>query len=265
VRLSGARIEHASVDALVPAFATIASAETIERGAVLRAIGSALDQAPQALPDFDADVGLAAGRLSLTPTDASIGATTVRIGGAFDLRNGAIDLRETVCPAMPKNWDGAQPVLDIVWKGDARSPSRTIEADALLAALAENAVARETARNESLEADIRERAFFNRRLKSDRRLDAERRAAAEARRAAEQARLEQARRERAQREQAQRERIERELRAQKANEAAEAPRRPPERAPPQIAPIENRPAATPRAATSPPRGAVSDPSSWGRY
>ena len=51
------------------------------------------------------------------------------------------------------------------------APKRQIDISALSAALAAQAVARESDRISTLEADIRERAFFNRRLKGERLID----------------------------------------------------------------------------------------------
>ena len=51
------------------------------------------------------------------------------------------------------------------------APKRQIDISALSAALAAQAIARETDRISTMEADIRERAFFNRRLKGERLMD----------------------------------------------------------------------------------------------
>jgi septal ring factor EnvC (AmiA/AmiB activator) len=51
------------------------------------------------------------------------------------------------------------------------APKRQIDVSALSAALAAQAIARESDRISTLEADIRERAFFNRRLKGERFMD----------------------------------------------------------------------------------------------
>ena len=51
------------------------------------------------------------------------------------------------------------------------APKRQIDVSSLSAGLAAQAIARETDRISTMEADIRERAFFNRRLKGERFLD----------------------------------------------------------------------------------------------
>ena len=51
------------------------------------------------------------------------------------------------------------------------APKRQIDVSSLSAALAAQAIARETDRISTMEADIRERAFFNRRLKGERFMD----------------------------------------------------------------------------------------------
>jgi regulator of protease activity HflC (stomatin/prohibitin superfamily) len=92
-------------------------------------------------------------------------------------------------------------------------PARRIDSSAFVAALAARAARREDERIQALEFDIKERAFFNRRLKWDRARQEER-----DREAAEQARAEQERVERERR--AQQERIEQERRAAAEAEAA---------------------------------------------
>ena len=51
------------------------------------------------------------------------------------------------------------------------APKRRVDVSGLAAGLATQAIARESDRIAMLEADIRERAFFNRRLKGERLLD----------------------------------------------------------------------------------------------
>ena len=51
------------------------------------------------------------------------------------------------------------------------APKRQLDVSSLSAALAAQAIARETDRIATMEADIRERAFFNRRLKGERSMD----------------------------------------------------------------------------------------------
>ena len=162
----------------------------------------------------------------------------------------------------PQGWKSA-PRIEIAWTGAAAAPLRAINSDALIGALAERAIAREAERNAALEADIRERAFFNRRLKMDRRNAEERRAVEEAKRRA----IEEAKRA-----------AEEAMRAAETKRAAEPPKRPveePKRAPLQTGPSPSpaKAAEHPKPPSRPPpafapatRGSVApDPSTAGRY
>jgi len=66
-----------------------------------------------------------------------------------------------------KFWNGPPPAVDISLIGGLAAPARRIDASALAAGLAAQAIGRDTDRISALEADIRERAWFNRRLKAE--------------------------------------------------------------------------------------------------
>jgi septal ring factor EnvC (AmiA/AmiB activator) len=70
-----------------------------------------------------------------------------------------------------KFWSGSPPSATVTLDNALDAPKRQIDISALTAALAAQAVARESDRISTLEADIRERAFFNRRLKGERLMD----------------------------------------------------------------------------------------------
>ncbi len=245
-RFTDVRVARAAPDALARVVIRVDADEIpIERAMLTGALSGALDNGEQAIDPFDGDLALAAGRLALTPATARAGGRGVRIGGALDLRSGALDLHETLTSAPSMDWSGSPPALEIVWSGDVRAPTRTARADAVFAALAERAIAREAARNAALEADIRERAFFNRRLKFDRQREADRQA--------ELARIEKARLDAKRAEKAQ------------ADMGRPGPRRaaPDDvaRSPPNQAPRARAPSAFAPAR----RGAAPDPSTAGRY
>jgi hypothetical protein len=129
---------------------------------VRSALGLEFAKAPLDLGSRTFDARLAAGSLTLVDRNASL--PSLRLG--LDMRNLAIDERVTL-PARqpPRAWDGAPPQATIQWKGPLASPARNVDAASLGNALSARAIARETARVEALQADIRERAFFNRRMK----------------------------------------------------------------------------------------------------
>jgi hypothetical protein len=70
-----------------------------------------------------------------------------------------------------KFWSGPPPSAAVTVDNALDAPKRQIDVSALSAALAAQAIARESDRISTLEADIRERAFFNRRLKGERFMD----------------------------------------------------------------------------------------------
>lgn len=260
-RLSGVVIARAASDAPQKVLAALDRDDaTFSRDSVVKALGDAFDAGSQRIDPMQIELTLAAGRLSAAPAPVQAGAGPARLEGAFDLRIGHAEVRERIDVSTPNNWTGPKPTVDLAWAGPPAAMRRTIHADALLAAVAERAIARETARNLALEADIHERAFFNRRLKSDRRLDAERRADAEARRRAEEAgRADAARIERGRAERERTERIERQEQARSEHNAHAAP--------PAAQPVSPpRPSPPASSAFAPaPRGVAPDPSTAGRY
>lgn len=255
-----ARIAGAAPEALAQVVAEADKADTpLEPRAIAARLAQALDTGAQTLPAFAAEATIASGRISLAPRTTTLDAATARLSGSLDLRTGALDMRETLALPTPAGWASA-PEIAIAWSGDHAAPVRSVNADALIAALAERAIAREKERNAALEADIRERIFFNRRLKMDRRNDEERRAAEEERRkAAEEARraAEEARRQQG----AQPPPVAREPARAEPQPKAQAPHRDAPVAPPEKPKMSSPPAAFAPAG----KGAAPDPSTAGRY
>ena len=196
-----------------------------------------LDRGALALADRTHDAMLAGGVLRLVEKDG--------FSAAFDLRSLAVELRANLAPSpLPKDWKGAATPVAVVLKGAFADPRREIEAGAFVSALSARAIAREQARVEALEADIRERALFARRQRGlaflrlrerevaaweaeQARLavEAERRRIEEERRAAEEERRRQAEIERRRLEEERRAAEEERRRAEAARRAAEARRR----------------------------------------
>ncbi|MFT4096632.1 MAG: AsmA-like C-terminal region-containing protein, partial [Rhodoblastus sp.] len=175
-----ARIARAAPEALAQTVAEAEKSETpLAPQALVADLSRALDTKAQAPPRFAAEATIATGRVNLAPVALRFGDVDARLSGVFDLRTGDMDVRESLESARPPGWSSA-PRIELAWTGAPAAPARSVNADGLVAALAERAVAREVERNAALEADIRERAFFNRRLRMDRRHDDEKRAAEEA-------------------------------------------------------------------------------------
>ena len=105
---------------------------------------------------------------------------------SLDLRQPRLNetVRETL-HALPKGWSGPPPSVVFAFDGPPAAPKRSVDVSAFIDAVATRALARETARIEAYESDVRERAFFNQRLLSERRREQDRlKAEADAREAA---------------------------------------------------------------------------------
>ena len=91
----------------------------------------------------------------------------------LDLRKLAADTRLTLASSAAdlKFWSGPPPSASVVVDDALEAPKRQLDVSSLSAGLAAQAIARETDRIATMEADIRERAFFNRRLKGERLMD----------------------------------------------------------------------------------------------
>jgi hypothetical protein len=93
---------------------------------------------------------------------ADLDLRTLAAGTQLALTSSASDL---------KFWSGPPPGAAVAVESALAAPKRQVDVSTLSAALAAQAIARETDRISTMEADIRERAFFNRRLKGERFMD----------------------------------------------------------------------------------------------
>ena len=163
----------------------------VDDEAVTRAFDDAA-RAPLAAGSRAATLGLAGGTLTLTPADdAPAGApVSSEIGATLDVRALHLAVRATeTLHALPRDWSGPPPSIVVTQAGPLAAPRRAFDVAAFLNAVAARAIARESARLETYEFDIRERALFNARLQSEHRREADRlKAEADAKAAAEAAR-----------------------------------------------------------------------------
>jgi uncharacterized protein involved in outer membrane biogenesis len=261
--LAGLRIPDADPQALPKVFADVeADALAVDEDSIVRALEEA-GTAPLNASDRSFGLSLATGVLHLQPTDEPPPAPVrSSIEAALDLRTSTLEehVQETLS-ALPKDWKGPLPSIVITLAGPIKAPHRTTDVSSLINAVATRALARESARIEAYEFDIRERALFNQRLQSEDRREQERlkadddarRAEAERRARAEAARVEKQRLDEA----AKRAKAEQDIRdAADARARAAAPR---SQAPD---PREGAAASDPgRSAPNQP----SDPSALGRY
>lgn len=130
---------------------------------------------------------IAGGVARLSPFGDDKPAATLALAGSYDARGDLVELRAAMqSKTIPKGWAGPQPQIALTWRGPWREPQRTYDVSALSNAVSQRALQREIERVDALEADIRERAAFNRRLRAERerREEEQRQAAAEAQRAA---------------------------------------------------------------------------------
>ena len=141
----------------------------IDETNLVHTLGLELDKQSLQTPDLTlgATIGSGVLRLGAVKLDAPSG--QVATSAEFDIKTFGLDLRSVFTEAKGgKFWSGPPPSATVVVHSALDSPSRRIDASLLAAGLAAQAIARESDRIASLEADLRERAFFNRRLKADR-------------------------------------------------------------------------------------------------
>jgi hypothetical protein len=137
------------------------------------AFGNELNRAPLAIPDGSAPLSLSAGVAKIGPIEIPQGQGDEALNANFDLRTLTTQARFTLTSSASdlKFWSGSPPSAEVTVDNALEAPKRQIDVSSLSAALAAQAIARETDRISTLEADIRERAFFNRRLKGERFMD----------------------------------------------------------------------------------------------
>jgi AsmA-like C-terminal region len=137
------------------------------------AFGNELNRAPLAIADGSAPLSLSAGVAKIGPINIPEGQGDEALNADFDLRTLAAQARFSLTSSASdlKFWSGSPPSAAVIVDNALEAPKRQIDVSSLSAALAAQAIARETDRISTMEADIRERAFFNRRLKGERLMD----------------------------------------------------------------------------------------------
>jgi len=135
--------------------------------------GAELNRAPLSIPDGSAPIALSAGVMKVGPVRISGRRGDGALSADFDLRKLAAETRLTLNSPTGdlKFWSGPPPSATVTVANALEAPTRQVDVSSLSAGLAAQAIARETDRIATMEADIRERAFFNRRLKGERYMD----------------------------------------------------------------------------------------------
>jgi hypothetical protein len=142
---------------------------SIDETNIEHALGVELDRQPMTVPDGAAPAVMNGGVVYVGPLAIASQGGHASASANFDLRSLALTIRATFAAAAGgKFWSGSPPSFAVAVTGPIDAPTRQIDATALAAGLASQAIARESDRIAALDADIRERAFFNRRLKAER-------------------------------------------------------------------------------------------------
>ena len=170
IELRGAAAPHLDPGALTRVMARAQSGDIgIDETNVGYNLGLEFDRAALPLPDGAAQATLSAGVIHVGPLAISRAGGSATASAAFDLRAQNLALDVVFAEARGgKFWVGPPPAVDVSLTGALAAPMRRIDASALAAGLAAQAIGRDTDRISALEADIRERAWFNRRLKAER-------------------------------------------------------------------------------------------------
>jgi hypothetical protein len=141
---------------------------SIDETNIAYALGVELDRQPMSLPDGTTPAVMNAGVIYIGPFDIAGQGGQASANATFDLRSLNSTIHATFTAAAGgKFWSGPPPSFAVVVTGPVDAPARQIDAAALAAGLAAQAIARESDRIAALDADIRERAFFNRHLKAE--------------------------------------------------------------------------------------------------
>ena len=166
-----ARSDPAALDRIVTKAQTPDS--LLDETNIAFAFGNELNQAPLAIPDGSSPVSLSAGVAKFGPIRIPGRRGDEALSADLDLRTLTTQTRLTLTSSADelKFWSGPPPSAAVTVDNALEAPKRQIDVSTLSAALAAQAIARETDRISTMESDIRERAFFNRRLKGERLMD----------------------------------------------------------------------------------------------
>ncbi|MGA8714073.1 MAG: AsmA family protein [Roseiarcus sp.] len=166
-----ARSDPAALDRVV-AKAQAPDAQLDETN-IAYAFGVELNKAPLPIPDGATPLALTSGTLKFGPLSIARPRGKAALDGSFDLRRLALETRLALVSTSADLtfWSGPPPGATVAVDDALDTQKRRLDVSALSAGLATQAISRESERIAALEADIRERAFFNRRLKGERFMD----------------------------------------------------------------------------------------------
>ena len=169
IRMSGVRIPRLDQGAVGRIVEKARSPDyPIDETNIDHALDVEFGKQPLRIPDADAPAALTAGILHFGPFETRDAGDEAKLDASFDVRSFVLEIRAAFTELQTtKFWSGAPPTVAVVLKGPLEAPARQIDSSLFVAGLSAQAIARETDRIAALESDIRERAFFNRRLKAD--------------------------------------------------------------------------------------------------
>jgi hypothetical protein len=121
------------------------------------------DDGALAIGALFAPVSIYGGAIHATNIDARMNGVLAQLSARYQLEDGAFDLEARLRAPKLDGWDEPPPIVTLLWRNGARR----IEAEGLTQALLLRALAREVERKAAFDADVRERAAFNRRAKAD--------------------------------------------------------------------------------------------------
>jgi uncharacterized protein involved in outer membrane biogenesis len=168
IRIGGARIPHLDQGALGRIVEKAQSPDyAIDQTNIGRALELELNKQALRIADVDAPASLTAGIVRVGPFETRDARDDALLRASFDLRSLILEIRVAFTELqIPKYWSGGPPAVNVVLKGPIDASTREVDSELFVAGLAAESIARETDRIAALESDIRERAFFNRRLKA---------------------------------------------------------------------------------------------------
>ena len=169
IRMSGVRIPRLDQGAVGRIVEKAQSPDyPIDETNIDHALDLEFSKQPLRIPDADAPASLTAGILRFGPFETRDPGNQAKLDVSFDVRSFVLEIRAAFTELQTtKFWSGTPPTVAVVLKGPVDAPVRRIDSSLFVAGLSAQAIARETDRIAALESDIRERAFFNRRLKAD--------------------------------------------------------------------------------------------------
>ena len=174
MKFTGAALARSDLSALDR---VVAKAQTpdapLDETNIAYAFGNELGKAPLPIPDGSTPASLSAGVMKLGPIAIGGPRGDARLTADLNLRKLAVETKLVISSSAAdlKFWSGSPPSATVDVQDALEAPRRQLDVSSLSAGLAAQAIARETDRIAALEADIRERAYFNRRLKGERFLD----------------------------------------------------------------------------------------------